>query len=109
MTTTTCEDSRRICLRGVQLREDQVRKTWVLLAPERFVQTEPDRVEILQLCDGSRSLAAIVAGLAAKDSAPTRAVSSATCARCSPRCSRNGVAYELENACSPRPTACSRN
>jgi pyrroloquinoline quinone biosynthesis protein D len=50
--------------RGVRLREDKVRERWVLLAPERVVKVNPIAVEILKLCDGSRTLGEIVAGLA---------------------------------------------
>ena len=50
--------------RGVRLREDKVRERWVLLAPERVVKVNPIAVEILKLCDGSRTLGEIVTGLA---------------------------------------------
>jgi pyrroloquinoline quinone biosynthesis protein D len=50
--------------RGVRLREDKVRSRWVLLAPERVVKLNPIAVEILKLCDGSRSLGTIVGDLA---------------------------------------------
>ena len=49
--------------RGVRLREDKVRERWVLLAPERVVKVNPIAVEILKLCDGSRTLGEIVTGL----------------------------------------------
>ena len=52
--------------RGVRLREDRARERWVLLAPERIVKLNPIAVEILKLCDGSRSLSEIVAGLAGR-------------------------------------------
>jgi pyrroloquinoline quinone biosynthesis protein D len=58
------DDARPRLPRGVRLREDKVRDRWVLLAPERIVKVNPIAVEILKLCDGSRSLAEIVAGLA---------------------------------------------
>ena len=58
------DDARPRLPRGVRLREDKVRERWVLLAPERVVKVNPIAVEILRLCDGSRSLAEIVAGLA---------------------------------------------
>jgi pyrroloquinoline quinone biosynthesis protein D len=60
--------------RGVRLREDKVRDRWVLLAPERVVKVNPIAVEILKLCDGSRSLAEIVSGLAARFNAPPERV-----------------------------------
>ena len=41
-----------------------MRDRWVLLAPERIVKVNPIAVEILKLCDGSRTLGEIVGGLA---------------------------------------------
>jgi pyrroloquinoline quinone biosynthesis protein D len=58
------DDARPRLPRGVRLREDKVRARWVLLAPERIVKVNPIAVEILKLCDGSRPLSEIVAGLA---------------------------------------------
>jgi len=58
------DDAKPRLPRGVRLREDKVRDRWVLLAPERIVKVNPIAVEIIKLCDGSRSLAEIVAGLA---------------------------------------------
>jgi pyrroloquinoline quinone biosynthesis protein D len=56
--------------RGVKFRFDDVRKAWVLLAPERlFVPDEP-AVEILKLVDGVRSLGGIIDELAARFNAP---------------------------------------
>ena len=60
------DDARPRLPRGGRLREDRVRERWVLLAPERVVKLNPIAVEVLKLCDGSRSLAEIVAGLAAR-------------------------------------------
>ena len=51
--------------RGVRLRFDQAREAWVLLAPERLLTPDETAVEILQLCDGERTIAAIVDALAA--------------------------------------------
>jgi pyrroloquinoline quinone biosynthesis protein D len=58
------DDARPRLPRGVRLREDRARDRWVLLAPERVVKVNPIAVEVLKLCDGSRSLGQIVAGLA---------------------------------------------
>ncbi len=58
------DDARPRLPRGVKLREDKVRARWVLLAPERIVKVNAIAVEILKLCDGRRTLAEIVAGLA---------------------------------------------
>ena len=49
--------------RGVRLREDTVRKRWVLLAPERIFEIDDIGVEILKRCDG-RSMHALVSDLA---------------------------------------------
>jgi pyrroloquinoline quinone biosynthesis protein D len=46
--------------RGVRLRFDQARGAWVLLAPERLLTPDETAVDILKLCDGERSVAAIV-------------------------------------------------
>ena len=56
--------------RGVKFRFDDVRGSWVLLAPERlFVPDEP-AVAILKLVDGVRTLGAIIDDLAARFDAP---------------------------------------
>lgn len=62
--------------RGVRLREDKVRARWVLLAPERIVKINPIAVEILKLCDGSRALSEIVAGLVERFNADPARVAS---------------------------------
>lgn len=59
-------DSRPFLLRGVRLKHDQVRKCWVLLAPERFLRLNAISVDILQRCDGAAPLARIVEELAEK-------------------------------------------
>jgi pyrroloquinoline quinone biosynthesis protein D len=56
--------------RGVKFRFDDVRKAWVLLAPERLFVPDEQAVEILQLVDGVRSLGVIVDGLAERFQAP---------------------------------------
>jgi pyrroloquinoline quinone biosynthesis protein D len=61
--------SRPYLLRGVKLKNDQVRKTWVLLAPERFLRLNAISVDILRRCDGQAALEAIVDELAAAYSA----------------------------------------
>ncbi len=63
------DEARPHLLRGVKLKNDQVRKTWVLLAPERFLRLNAISVDILQRCDGQAALAAIVEDLAKKYSA----------------------------------------
>ena len=56
--------------RGVRLRRDEVRGRWTLLAPERIFEIDDTAAAVLQLCDGERDLAGIVAELAARFNAP---------------------------------------
>lgn len=56
--------------RGVKLRFDEQRKRWTLLAPERVFVPDEIAAEILQLCDGVATVAAIADALAAKFGAP---------------------------------------
>ncbi len=56
--------------RGVRLRRDEARGRWTLLAPERIFEIDDTAAAVLGLCDGERDLAAIVAELAARYSAP---------------------------------------
>ncbi len=60
--------------RGTRLRFDEARQRWVLLVPERVIAPDEIAVEILQLCDGSRSVAEIVDGLAEKYAAPRQEI-----------------------------------
>jgi pyrroloquinoline quinone biosynthesis protein D len=50
---------------GVRLHFDKTRDAWVLLGPERVIETEGPASDILQRCDGTRTLAQIVDELAA--------------------------------------------
>jgi pyrroloquinoline quinone biosynthesis protein D len=50
---------------GVRLHFDAKREAWVLLGPERVIETEGPASEILRRCDGTRSIARIVDELAA--------------------------------------------
>ena len=50
---------------GVRLHFDKTRDTWVLLGPERVIETEGPASEILRRCDGTRTLSQIVDELAA--------------------------------------------
>jgi pyrroloquinoline quinone biosynthesis protein D len=52
-------------LRGVRLKQDELRGGYVLLAPERVVRADPVAVAVLQRCDGVRSLTDIVDDLCA--------------------------------------------
>ncbi|MFY9969029.1 MAG: pyrroloquinoline quinone biosynthesis peptide chaperone PqqD [Roseiarcus sp.] len=56
--------------RGVKLRHDDVRGRWTLLAPERIFEVDATAATVLQLCDGERDLAAIVAELGRRYNAP---------------------------------------
>ena len=50
--------------RGVRLAEDRARGGFVLLAPERVLKANATAVEVLRLCDGERTVAAMVDALA---------------------------------------------
>lgn len=52
--------------RGVKLRYDEARQTWMLLAPERAFRIDDTAAEILKRCDGQASVDDIVAALAAQ-------------------------------------------
>src|SRR5271166_5479623 len=56
--------------RGVKLRRDEVRGRWTLLAPERIFEVDATAATVLELCDGERDLASIVAELARRYNAP---------------------------------------
>ncbi len=61
--------------RHTKLKFDETRKVWVILAPERVLAPDEIAVEVLQLCDGVRSVAGIVDDLAAKYAAPRADIS----------------------------------
>jgi pyrroloquinoline quinone biosynthesis protein D len=67
-------DARPRLPRGVKLRRDDVRGRWTLLAPERIFEIDDTAAAVLQLCDGERNLAAIVADLAARYNAPAEVI-----------------------------------
>jgi pyrroloquinoline quinone biosynthesis protein D len=50
---------------GVRLHFDTTRQAWVLLGPERVIETEGPASEILSRCDGNRTVGQIVDELAA--------------------------------------------
>jgi pyrroloquinoline quinone biosynthesis protein D len=64
------EQSRPVLPRHTKLRYDEMRQVWVILAPERVLAPDEIAVEVLQLCDGVRSVADIVEALAEKYAAP---------------------------------------
>jgi pyrroloquinoline quinone biosynthesis protein D len=51
---------------GARLRYDEVRQEHLLLIPEGVVRLNPSAAEVLELCDGERSLDDIVGALAAR-------------------------------------------
>jgi pyrroloquinoline quinone biosynthesis protein D len=51
---------------GARLRYDEVREEHVLLVPEGVVRLNPTAAEVLELCDGERSLGDIVGALSAR-------------------------------------------
>jgi pyrroloquinoline quinone biosynthesis protein D len=71
---TVSEASRPVLPRHAKLKFDETRKVWVILAPERVLAPDEIAVEVLQLCDGIRNVAAMVDELAAKYAAPREAI-----------------------------------
>jgi pyrroloquinoline quinone biosynthesis protein D len=51
---------------GARLRYDEVREEHLLLIPEGVVRLNPSAAEVLELCDGDRSLDDIVGALSAR-------------------------------------------
>ena len=70
------EASRAVLPRHAKLKFDATRQVWVILAPERVLAPDEIAVEVLQLCDGVRSVAEMVDQLAAKYAAPREAIAS---------------------------------
>jgi pyrroloquinoline quinone biosynthesis protein D len=68
------ETSRPVLPRHAKLRFDETRQRWVILAPERVLAPDETAVEILQLCDGARSVAQMIDQLAAKYTAERAAI-----------------------------------
>jgi pyrroloquinoline quinone biosynthesis protein D len=50
---------------GVRLHFDKTREAWVLLGPERVIETEGPAPEILKRCDGTLTVDQIIDELAA--------------------------------------------
>ena len=69
------ETSRPLLPRHAKLKFDATRQRWVILAPERVLAPDDIAVEVLQLCDGVRSVEAIIDQLAAKYAADRGAIS----------------------------------
>jgi coenzyme PQQ biosynthesis protein PqqD len=51
---------------GARLRYDEVREEHMLLVPEGVVRLNPTAAEVLELCDGHRSLEEIIDALSAR-------------------------------------------
>ncbi|MEH2471352.1 pyrroloquinoline quinone biosynthesis protein D [Nitrobacteraceae bacterium AZCC 2299] len=68
------EASRPVLPRHARLKFDDVRQRWVILAPERVLAPDDISVEILQLCDGARSVSDMIDLLSAKYAAPREAI-----------------------------------
>jgi len=73
---TVSEASRPRLPRHARLKFDETRQVWVILAPERVLAPDQIAVEVLQLCDGERSVADMVDQLAAKYAAEREAIAS---------------------------------
>src|SRR5712675_1362774 len=67
--------SRPVLPRHAKLKFDETRQVWVILAPERVLAPDKIAVEVLQLCDGVRSVAAMIDLLAEKYTADRAAIS----------------------------------
>jgi len=68
------EASRPVLPRHAKLKFDETRQVWVILAPERVLAPDEIAVEVLQLCDGARSVADMVDLLAVKYAAEREAI-----------------------------------
>ena len=68
------EASRPVLPRHAKLRFDEARQRWVILAPERVLAPDEIAVEVLQLCDGVRSVEAMIDLLAEKYAADRAAI-----------------------------------
>jgi pyrroloquinoline quinone biosynthesis protein D len=68
------EASRPVLPRHAKLKFDETRQRWVILAPERVLAPDEIAVEVLQLCDGVRSVADVIDQLAEKYAAERDAI-----------------------------------
>jgi pyrroloquinoline quinone biosynthesis protein D len=68
------EATRPVLPRHAKLKFDETRQVWVILAPERVLAPDEIAVEVLQLCDGVRSVGAVADELVAKYAAPREAI-----------------------------------
>jgi pyrroloquinoline quinone biosynthesis protein D len=63
-------DSRPTMPPYIKLRHDEGRGRWLILAPERVFDPDDVAVEVLKLCDGSRTVGDIAGTLAKEYNAP---------------------------------------
>lgn len=68
------ESSRPVLPRHARLKFDATRQRWVILAPERVLAPDDIAVEVLRLCDGVRSVEAMIDQLAEKYTAERGAI-----------------------------------
>jgi pyrroloquinoline quinone biosynthesis protein D len=66
--------TRPLLPRHVRMHHDARRGLWVLLAPERVLTPDAIAVEVLGLCDGTRTVADIAEVLAGRYAAPPRRI-----------------------------------
>jgi pyrroloquinoline quinone biosynthesis protein D len=71
---TVSETSRPRLPRHAKLKFDETRQRWVILAPERVLAPDEIAVEVLQLCDGVRSVEQMIDLLAEKYAADRDAI-----------------------------------
>jgi len=69
------EASRPLLPRHAKLKFDETRQRWVILAPERVLAPDEIAVEVVQLCDGVRSVEQMIDQLAEKYAAERGAIS----------------------------------
>jgi pyrroloquinoline quinone biosynthesis protein D len=68
------EASRPMLPRHAKLRFDETRQVWVILAPERVLAPDEIALEVLQFCNGTRSVADVIDALVRKYAAPREAI-----------------------------------
>ena len=66
--------SRSVLRPHMKFRLDPVRDRWVILGPERILTPNEQAVDILQLCNGKRTVAEIAEFLAQAYDAPSEAI-----------------------------------
>ena len=71
---TVSEASRPLLPRHAKLKFDETRQRWVILAPERVLAPDEIAVEVLRLCDGIRSVGAMIDQFAEKYTAERSAI-----------------------------------